>query len=195
MRWQVHHIITTSSLNSYVGACIGQTKHVRIHVHLFGGPGKIHMHSSLIRISLNSHNFLFGYLTKLHHYFLSVTFSSPPSSTLFSCRAASRLTEKAQGMSALGQIKGSPIHPQEGSCLGNCVIPYFCESDMRRRRYVDPTAKNSAFLLARTARVLSCCDYPLFLSSNLPPLPSMAGGDVLFFNNKIISLISFLLQH
>jgi hypothetical protein len=51
MRWQVCHIITTSSLHSYIGVCIGQTKHVRIHVHLFGGPGEIYMHLSLIRIS------------------------------------------------------------------------------------------------------------------------------------------------
>jgi hypothetical protein len=60
MRWQVHHVITTSSLHSYVGACIGQTKHVRIHVHLFGGPGEIHMHSSLIRISSKSQKIHFG---------------------------------------------------------------------------------------------------------------------------------------
>ncbi len=45
MRWQVHHIITTSSLHSYIGAQYWTDQHIRIHVHLFGGPCKIHMHS------------------------------------------------------------------------------------------------------------------------------------------------------
>ncbi len=64
MRWQVHHIITTSSLHSYVGASFGKTEHIRIHVHLFDGPGKIHMHSSLIRISSKSHKIHFGATTQ-----------------------------------------------------------------------------------------------------------------------------------
>ncbi len=61
LRWWAHHIIriwggrsATSSPHHHLDAglhsCI-QTQHVRIHVHLFGGPDEIHMHSSLIRIS------------------------------------------------------------------------------------------------------------------------------------------------
>ncbi len=46
---------------------------------------------------LISHNFLFGYLTKLHHYLLSVIFLPPAPRTLLSCRDVSRRTERAQG--------------------------------------------------------------------------------------------------
>ncbi len=46
---------------------------------------------------LTSHNFLFGYLSKLHQYLLSVTFLSLTSSMLLSCHAVSRRTERAQG--------------------------------------------------------------------------------------------------
>ena len=44
-----------------------------------------------------SHNFLFGYIKKLHHYLLSVNFLSPTSSMLLSHGAVSRSTERAQG--------------------------------------------------------------------------------------------------
>jgi hypothetical protein len=43
-----HHL--DAGLRSCIGLGIGQTKHIRIHVHLFETPGKIHMHLSLIRI-------------------------------------------------------------------------------------------------------------------------------------------------
>jgi hypothetical protein len=92
-----HHIITTSSLYSYVGACIGQTEHVWIHVHLFGGPGKIHMQSSLIRISFNLSYFPFWLLNKATSLPSLSNLLSPASNTLLSRRAVSRRTERAQG--------------------------------------------------------------------------------------------------
>ena len=39
---------------------IGQTKHVRSHLYLFGTLGEIHIHSGQIRISLQSHQIHFG---------------------------------------------------------------------------------------------------------------------------------------
>ncbi len=44
-----HHLLD-AGLHSCVGLGIGQTKPIRIHVHLFRTPGGIHMHSSLIKI-------------------------------------------------------------------------------------------------------------------------------------------------
>jgi hypothetical protein len=45
-------------------------RHVTFPVHLFGDPGKIHIHSSLTRISFNSHKIHFGNLR-------TTPFSSP----------------------------------------------------------------------------------------------------------------------
>ncbi len=42
-----------------------------IHVHLFGDPGEIHIHSSLTRISFNSHKNHFGVLRRLLFLFSS----------------------------------------------------------------------------------------------------------------------------
>ena len=57
-------------------------------------------------------------------------------------------------MSSLGRtIKGSTIHSLEGSCLGYCVMPYFCGFDQCSWRYVNPALKNAAFLLAQTERL------------------------------------------
>jgi hypothetical protein len=64
MMWQVHHIITTLSLHSYVGARYWADQHVRIHVHLLGDPGKIHMHLGWIRISSKSHKIHFDATTQ-----------------------------------------------------------------------------------------------------------------------------------
>ncbi len=62
---------------------------------------------------------------------------------------------------AVVQIKGSPIYPLVvGSCLGYCMIPYFCQSDVRCQYDINPTAQSAAFLLAWTARLLSCHAYP-----------------------------------
>ena len=58
------------------------------------------------------------------------------------------------------QIKGSPIYPLVvGSCLGYCMIPYFCQSDVRCQYYINPTAQNAAILLAWTVWLLSCHAY------------------------------------
>ena len=42
---------------------------------------------------------------------------------------------------AVGQIKGIPIHPPEGSCSGYPLIPYSAASDACSRRCVNPAAK------------------------------------------------------
>jgi hypothetical protein len=106
MRWQSHHIITTSSLYSYLGGLYR-------HVHLFGGPDKIHMHSSLIRITTTSHDFLFGYLTKLHHYLLSVTF--------YPLQAA-RSSLVVLSLGGLKGLKATPRIPSAPtSFLGKCL--------------------------------------------------------------------------
>jgi len=42
---------------------------------------------------------------------------------------------------AVGQIKGIPIHPPEGSCSGYPLIPYSAASDACSRCCVNPTAK------------------------------------------------------
>jgi hypothetical protein len=77
MRWQACHIIIhDAGLHSCVaGLGIGQTKHVRIHVHLFRTPGEIHMHLSLIRISFKILiKSILAYLTRLFFNLLPVTF-------------------------------------------------------------------------------------------------------------------------
>ncbi len=74
------------------------------------------------------------------------------------------------------QIKGSPIHPLEESCLGFCVIPFFHQLDRCSWRCVDPDAKNAAFLVAQSARLLSRCAYllsPCILSR--PSCPAWLG--------------------
>ncbi len=62
-------------------------------------------------------------------------------------------------LAAVDQIKGSSIHPLGGSCLGYYLIPYFCQLDVQCRCYINPAAKNAAFLLARTVRLPSLCAY------------------------------------
>jgi hypothetical protein len=70
MRWQSHHIITTSFLFSYVGDKYKTDGHVTIHVHLFGDPGEIHILLSLIRISFKAHKIHFGTLRTTFFFFL-----------------------------------------------------------------------------------------------------------------------------
>jgi hypothetical protein len=53
----------------------------------------------------------------------------------------------------VGQIKGIPIHPPEGSCSGYPLIPYSAASDACSRRCVNPAAKKTAFYLAPAARL------------------------------------------
>ncbi len=47
-------------------------------------------------------------------------------------------------------IKGSPIHPLQGSCLGYLLVPYFCWLDLFSRRCVSCAAKKTALFLAWT---------------------------------------------
>jgi hypothetical protein len=92
---------TTSPLYSYVRGLYRTDWHVTFHVHLFGGPGETHTHSSLTRISFNAHKIHFGVLCKpLFPSFIS-SFCSSESSTLLPRRAASRLSKKAYGRGQL----------------------------------------------------------------------------------------------
>ncbi len=54
---------TTSPLYSFVRGSYWTDWHVIFHVHLFGGPGKTHTHSSLTRISFNAHKIHFDILS------------------------------------------------------------------------------------------------------------------------------------
>ena len=64
-------------------------------------------------------------------------FQIPPSPKK---RPATNTTLHSLLLTAVDRIKGIPIHPLEGSCLGYCVISYFCGYDMRRGRCVNPAA-------------------------------------------------------
>jgi hypothetical protein len=88
-----HHL--NAGLHSYVGAryWTDQTKHVRIHVHLFGTLGKIHMHSSLIQIISKSHEIHFGTLNKSTFKPLNSNLFSSESSKLLSCCAVAKVIE------------------------------------------------------------------------------------------------------
>ncbi len=73
----------------------------------------------------NSHNFLLGYLTKLHHYLLSVTFCLPQA-------ARSSLV-----MLSLGWLKGSRQDMKDGypnckTCMCKCGTGVFIYRDIKR---------------------------------------------------------------
>jgi hypothetical protein len=63
------------------------------HVHLFGGPGETHIHSSLTRISFNAHKIHFGVLCRPLFPSFNSRFCASKSSMLLPCRAASRLSK------------------------------------------------------------------------------------------------------
>ncbi len=99
MRWQSHHIITTSSLYSYVGDQYQTDGHIMIHVHLFGDPGETHIHSSLARISLNAHKIQFGILSKPLFPSFTSSFCVTESSMLLPCHAVFRLFKRLMALS------------------------------------------------------------------------------------------------
>ncbi len=95
MSWQGQHInCWDAGLHSYVGVQYQTDRHVTIHVHLFGDPGKIHIHSSLARISFNSYKIHFGILCKPFFPSFNSRFCSPENSTLIPRCAASRLSKR-----------------------------------------------------------------------------------------------------
>jgi hypothetical protein len=70
---------------------MGQTKHVRINVNLFGTLDEIHMHSGSIRIISNAHKIHFGALNKTLFQLLNSNLFSLSSSMLLSHCAVSRV--------------------------------------------------------------------------------------------------------
>jgi hypothetical protein len=55
-------------------------------------------------------------------------------------------------LTAVGQIKGIPIHSLEGSCSGYRLIPYFRQSNVPSRRYINPAALKNLHPDCATAR-------------------------------------------
>ncbi len=96
MRWQVCHIFTTSSpgcRTTFLCRCLvldipNTSGFMCIFLEV---RARYKCIWALWESVLNSHNFLFGYLIKLHHYILSVTFCPLPSLVVLS----------------LGRLKGS----------------------------------------------------------------------------------------
>ncbi len=73
---------------------------------------------------------------------------------------------------AVDQIKGSSMHPLEGSCLGYCVIPYFRGFDMRCWGNIDPAAKKSS-IFTITPSTHTSAALPLFFNFfHMPQRPA-----------------------
>ncbi len=89
---------------------------------------------------------MFGYLTKLHHYVFLVTFLFPASSTLLSCCAASRLTEKAQGNQLLPALPVPlPTTRQPPPSSKRPQHPNFAISGFLPSRVISPPDKDCHF--------------------------------------------------